>query len=199
MLDKFINPTIFIVSFAVCLVIVYFTNPEPVVIYRFPNPDNAGKLSIFDLLKTILDNVSKSLGGLNKLDIFIDETTLRALIIDKNPYPYKVYKPTIFKVLGYDKDGTSFIKNFNLKTELPSSLSTIITVGAQKNGIVVGENATALSRLNSTTLDRYQYKITNTGEIKDTNGLLSDKDVDDFKKGFFMKEMWGRYKNFLIK
>ena len=48
MLDKFVNPTIFIISFAVCLVIVYFTNPEPVVIYRFPNPDNAGKLTYQD-------------------------------------------------------------------------------------------------------------------------------------------------------
>ena len=197
--DEFNTANEFILEDSKASILDIYINSAFIVDTIKSSTDNAGKLSIFDLLKTILDNVSKSLGGLNKLDIFIDETTLRALIIDKNPYPYKVYKPTIFKVLGYDKDGTSFIKNFNLKTELPSSLSTIITVGAQKNGIVVGENATALSRLNSTTLDRYQYKITNTGEIKDTNGLLSDKDVDDFKKGFFMKEMWGRYKNFLIK
>jgi hypothetical protein len=48
MLGKFINPTIFIISFAICLVIVYFTNPEPTVIYRFPNPENAGKLTYQD-------------------------------------------------------------------------------------------------------------------------------------------------------
>jgi len=48
MLDKYINPTIFIISFTICLVIVYFMNPEPVVIYRFPNPENAGKLTYQD-------------------------------------------------------------------------------------------------------------------------------------------------------
>jgi hypothetical protein len=48
MLDKFVDPTIFIISFVVCLVIVYFTNPEPTVIYRFPNPENAGKLTYQD-------------------------------------------------------------------------------------------------------------------------------------------------------
>jgi hypothetical protein len=48
MLDKYINPTIFIISFIICLLIVYFTHPEPVVIYRFPNPENAGKLTYQD-------------------------------------------------------------------------------------------------------------------------------------------------------
>jgi len=45
MLEKYIDSTIFIIAFVICLVIVYFTNPEPVVIYRFPNPENAGKLT----------------------------------------------------------------------------------------------------------------------------------------------------------
>jgi len=48
MLDKYINPTIFIISFIICLLIVYFTHPESVVIYRFPNPENAGKLTYQD-------------------------------------------------------------------------------------------------------------------------------------------------------
>lgn len=48
MLDKFINPIVFIGAFAMCLVVVYFTNPEPVVIYRFPNPENSGKLTYQD-------------------------------------------------------------------------------------------------------------------------------------------------------
>ena len=51
MLEKYINPTIFIISFIICLVIVYFTNPEPTIIYRFPNPTNAGKLTYQDTNK----------------------------------------------------------------------------------------------------------------------------------------------------
>ena len=48
MLDKYINPRIFIISFTICLVIVYFTSPEPITIYRFPNPENSGKLTYQD-------------------------------------------------------------------------------------------------------------------------------------------------------
>ena len=45
MFEKYLNPTVFIVAFVVCIVIVYFIQPEPIVIYRFPNPENAGKLT----------------------------------------------------------------------------------------------------------------------------------------------------------
>jgi hypothetical protein len=45
MLDKFINPYVFIISFGFAIIIVYFTHPEATVIYKYPNPDNAGKLT----------------------------------------------------------------------------------------------------------------------------------------------------------
>jgi hypothetical protein len=48
MLDKYINSTIFIVAFAISMIVVYFMQPEPVVVYKFPNPDNAGKLTYQD-------------------------------------------------------------------------------------------------------------------------------------------------------
>ena len=48
MLEKYIHPITFIISFAICIVIVYFAQPEPIVVYRFPNPDNAGKLTYQD-------------------------------------------------------------------------------------------------------------------------------------------------------
>jgi hypothetical protein len=183
------------------------------------NTNYIGNISIFEALKKILDGINKSLGGINNLDIFIDENSNIATIIDKNPYPYKKGKPTIFKVLGYDNDGTSFVKSFNLKTELPPSLSIITTVGAQQNGIVVGENATALSRLNRGTKDRYQNKISNESLSNPTSPTLpidplnpdfvppeeansnaqqnSNNVADEYAK--FTKEAWGRYKNFLLK
>ncbi len=45
MLGKFVNPYVFVISFLISLVVVYFLHPEPTIIYRFPNPDNAGKLT----------------------------------------------------------------------------------------------------------------------------------------------------------
>lgn len=48
MLEKYIHPTTFLIAFSICIVIVYFAQPEPTVVYRFPNPDNAGKLTYQD-------------------------------------------------------------------------------------------------------------------------------------------------------
>ncbi len=45
LLDRFIKPYIFIITFFISLVIVYFMHPEPLIVYRFPNPENAGKLT----------------------------------------------------------------------------------------------------------------------------------------------------------
>ena len=43
MLDHFINPMVFIISFVISIFIVYIVHPEPTIIYKHPNPENAGK------------------------------------------------------------------------------------------------------------------------------------------------------------
>jgi hypothetical protein len=43
MLDKFINPFIFIVAFAISVLVVYIIQPAPTVVYKFPNPENVDK------------------------------------------------------------------------------------------------------------------------------------------------------------
>lgn len=48
MLDKFINVKAFLIAFAVSILIVYIFHPEPTKIYKFPSPDNAGKLTYQD-------------------------------------------------------------------------------------------------------------------------------------------------------
>jgi hypothetical protein len=51
MLDRFVNPLVFVITFIISIVVVYFIHPEPTVIYRFPTPDNAGKLTYQDKSK----------------------------------------------------------------------------------------------------------------------------------------------------
>lgn len=48
MLERFVNPIAFVITFIISIVLVYFIHPEPTIIYRFPNPDNAGKLTYQD-------------------------------------------------------------------------------------------------------------------------------------------------------
>jgi hypothetical protein len=47
-MERFVNPIVFVITFAISVVVVYFIHPEPTIIYRFPNPDNAGKLTYQD-------------------------------------------------------------------------------------------------------------------------------------------------------
>ena len=48
MLDKFINPPVFIIAFIIAIGCVYILHPEPLKIYKFPNPENAGKFTYQD-------------------------------------------------------------------------------------------------------------------------------------------------------
>ena len=43
MFDNFINPYVFIIAFVISIFVVYIVHPEPTIIYKHPNPDNAGK------------------------------------------------------------------------------------------------------------------------------------------------------------
>lgn len=48
MLNKYINPYVFIIAFAISMIIVYIMHPEPTVIYKFPNPNNTEKYTYQD-------------------------------------------------------------------------------------------------------------------------------------------------------
>ena len=48
MLEKFVNPVAFVITFVISLVVVYFMHPTPTIVYRFPTPSNAGKLTYQD-------------------------------------------------------------------------------------------------------------------------------------------------------
>lgn len=130
-----------------------------------------GELPLIDFLKGILAGINESLGGINELDVFIDETENEVKIIDTNPLPNldKLLKEkklqstsTTFNLYGYSKAGgeSNFIHDFNLTTEITPALSTMITVAATSNKTVVGEDNTALSKINKGLSDRYKKQLT---------------------------------------
>ena len=51
MLARFVNIKVFFATLIISLVIVYMIHPEPKIIYKFPNPDNSGKLTYQDSSK----------------------------------------------------------------------------------------------------------------------------------------------------
>jgi len=48
MLDNFINPIVFIITFIIGVFIVYILQPDSIKVIKFPNPENAGKLTYQD-------------------------------------------------------------------------------------------------------------------------------------------------------
>lgn len=133
---------------------------------------STGKVALIDFIQQILDAISEALGNVNELELVIDENTNTAKIIDKN-----LNKGNLalldkfnlntglanFQLYGYDnktKSESTFITDFQFTTELSPEFSTMITVAASSNNDVVGEDATALSKLNYGLYDRYKETIT---------------------------------------
>jgi hypothetical protein len=51
---------------------------------------------------------------------------------------------------------SGFIRDLNFSTTISPELATMITIGSTANGYVVGEDATALSRMNNGLEDRFK-------------------------------------------
>lgn len=187
--------------------------------------DDKNTVLLIDFLQGLLQGVNTALGGVNDLDVFIDETTNTAKIIDKNPLPnldevINFYKgknitinsnnssnsysttPAYFELYGYkgsDPAGSAgFIKDFSFTTELTPEFSTMITVGAAANGSVVGANDTALSKLNRGLEDRYKKVVTN-GSLSEENKIqLATSASNEFNDlNIKYKSMYQEYISFL--
>jgi hypothetical protein len=48
MLEAYVDPLIFVIAFAVSIFVVYLIQPDPIIVYKFPNPENSGKLTYQD-------------------------------------------------------------------------------------------------------------------------------------------------------
>jgi hypothetical protein len=134
------------------------------------NVDEDGDVLLIDFLKSVLNGVNEAFGGINTLQPIIDPTTNTVKIIDVNPLHssdnllnnFGLETNTAnFNLYGYSEAGgeSNFIHDFNLTTEITPALSTMITVAATSNKTVVGEDNTALSKINKGLTDRYKKKL----------------------------------------
>jgi hypothetical protein len=115
------------------------------------------KVSLFSFLNVLIEEANSCLGGVNKLALRIkDDQVLE--IYDQVP----IYgtqdneDPTaVINLYGVQLNNGSFVKQFSLKTELTNEFATVVSIGAQSNGNVVGEDATMLSKWNFGLVDRF--------------------------------------------
>ena len=108
------------------------------------NTNEKGKVSIFKFLDSICSVINNTLGNLSSIAPFIDESTNTLSIIEEGELPHKdkllTNKINVpLQLYGYSNINTtnptsSFVKSFNLKTEITNDLATMVTIGAQASG-----------------------------------------------------------------
>lgn len=45
---EYINPVVFFIALGIGFLIVYVLNPKPTIVYKYPTPENAGKITYLD-------------------------------------------------------------------------------------------------------------------------------------------------------
>jgi hypothetical protein len=131
------------------------------------NMDSNGKVNLLKFLTTLLNDVSDSLGNVNRLEPVFDAEENFLKIIEANGLDdvkssieeaEKEANPmAIFQVYGIGNIAEpigSFVTNVDFQVQLPPNMAAMATISAQAGGNVVGENATGLSKLNFGLEDR---------------------------------------------
>jgi len=118
------------------------------------NIDEEGKISLYAFLSQLMKGISDATGQINTFELIYDDLTNYFYIIDSNTLPGageylgKNTIPTRLNVNLLNVNEGSFVKEVSIKSELDNKFAATISIGAQANGNKVGENATALSKLN---------------------------------------------------
>jgi hypothetical protein len=169
--------------------------------------DGKGKTSLYDLLNALCLGWNESTGYVNQLEPTIDTETNTIKITDQLILPNKdaflddqklPTQTAEFDIYGYyynERSGSygvgashaGFIRDFSFNTTVSPNLATMITVGSTAAGYVVGEDATALSRMNAGLKDRLKSNLFNVDAVQQlptTSSLLKDykEAVDAYNK-----------------
>lgn len=151
--------------------------------------DDKGKISVYDFLTKLMKAIQKGLGNINDFEVIYDNENNIFRIIDNTiipeggPISYPKVEPTVFQVSLLNDNRGSFLKEAGFKTEITPQIASMLAIGAQANGNVVGENATAFSKWNVGIQDRI---IKNkTDNIEPGSEGESDEDIGDEKAKTF--------------
>jgi hypothetical protein len=169
--------------------------------------DKDSRVSIFKLIKCLCDGWNRATGNINKLEPNIDSDTNTIRIIDQVPLPDRDNVITtlntslgreistelaFFDVYRYNNSQAGFVRDINFTTTVAPNLATLITVGATSNGYVIGQDATALSRMNAGLTDRFKktMKLGNESTTLPSTSSLN-QDYNDALNAFnvFLAEL----------
>jgi hypothetical protein len=125
------------------------------------NTDEKGNVALFDFLQDICNAINKAVGGVNNLEVILDEEINTLKIIDGNYNPRELKKDYTLELYGYNptNNQSNFVRNFTLKTEITNDFATMATVGSTAGGYVKGTENTMFSKWNKGLIDRWKEKL----------------------------------------
>jgi hypothetical protein len=144
------------------------------------NIDEEGKISLYTFLTQIMQGISDATGQVNTFEVVYDDLTNYFYIIDNNTLPGagdylgKDMTPTKLNVNLLTSNEGSFVKEVSIKSQLDNKFAATISIGAQANGNKVGENATALSKLNVGYEDRILKEKSSIIDVKTEDETSTD-------------------------
>ena len=124
------------------------------------NIDEEGKISLYAFLTQLMKGIADATGQINTFEVVYDDLTNYFYIVDSNTLPgageylQRDTVPSKINVNLLTSNEGSFVKEVSIKSELDNKFAATISIGAQANGNKVGENSTALSKLNVGYTDR---------------------------------------------
>lgn len=141
-----------------------------------------GKVSIRKYLQELCNGVNKALGSINDLQVVIDEdaSTPFLTIVD---YQQKRIKG-LSGVLTKTKEVTtlkgqglgSMLTNISAQSSITPEVATMISVGAQAQGSVLGEEAVSFSRLSEGLIDKiYPQKFITLTDLEAEAKTAADR------------------------
>jgi hypothetical protein len=150
--------------------------------------DEDGNVPVFDIIQSICTELNKALGGVNNLEPVVDEDTNTMKIIDASYSEGKPAKDYVFELYGYDpskNNDSNFVRNFSIKTEVPSDFATMAAVGSTSGGYVKGTENTMFSKWNRGLIDIFKE------EYVAATALSSNKDDKD-PSILYVQDFWNK-------
>jgi len=165
--------------------------------------EDTTKIPLFDFIDRLCKAANECLGGVNKLSIRLEEDRIMR-IYDQTPI-YGTQVPdnegTTINLFGFKPKDTSisgslthgsFVTDVNIKTELTNEFSTTVSVGAQAQGSVVGEDSTGLSKWNFGLQDRYYpFKVDSLKKDNKEEEITTERRIEKITDQ--LKFLWFYY------
>ena len=146
--------------------------------------NDKGEVNLFDFLNSLCTAINKAMGGINNLEPVYDEDTHTISIVDGSYAPQKDPGYQI-ELYGYNKTASTFVRNFNLKTEITNDFATMASIGSTAGGYTKGVENTMFSKWNKGLTDRWKEKISPPKKARESGG---DDEKDPAR--LYVEEFW---------